>query len=443
MSSSKFLCIALCLLSMNLPAHAEKPNDSRNTHNDSRSSGALQRLDTGYTKEWGGKSIHQWIADLRHSDPTDRVAAMLALLNFKQAADAVPDVIKRLYEDGDASVRVKAAIFPRWVRAHDTDRTRIIRGLAHAVSHDPQSVVRYEAAITLQSFCPFHYENKEERDALQDLVLGLRSTSTYELREACIVTLMKAGVDPKTGPDPRVTDELVAHANPMFEAATRVRIQAIMALGVQGRPRDPRKFDSVMNVLKMPANFHSKRPSVRIWSHVAVIALEGKKDNKKELDTIAGYLKDREAATRIEAVMALGALGEKAQEYVSNILDMLKREREDNPMLEAAVANALGNMNNTGANVLNALIKMTEEDKPERFPVIWSACNAFVALGVNNAEVMKALDKILDHKSLQAYQKKWIEKVKEELENPQRKKLVKETPKGLEKEVAPQQNKRR
>lgn len=428
MSSSKLLCIVVCLLCATLPARAEKPNDSRS--NDSS-----QRVDNGYTKEWGGKSIHRWKNDLIHSDPTYRVAAMLALLNFKQAADVVPEVVKRLYEDGDASVRIKAAIFMRWIRPHDTDRTRVIRGLAHAL-RDPQAVVRYEAAHSLQSFCPFNFENKEERDALQDLVACLRSTSTtssYEVREMCIDTLIEARVDPKTGPDLRVTEALIYHADPMHEAATRVRVKAIMALGAQGRPQDPRLLQRVMEILKRTVNFHSKNPSVRIWSHVAVIALE-EKVNKNDLGTIAGYLKESEAAVRAEAVMALGALESKAQDYVGKILDMLGQEKI--PAVKANAALALGRMQNTGPRVFNALIRLTEEKERENISTVLSACTAFVMLGVNNAEVMRAMDKVLEHESLEKYQKDMVRKMIEELQNP-KKRPVKNAAKNPDQGIAP------
>jgi HEAT repeat protein len=428
MSSSKSFYIVLCLLCATLLARAEKPNDNRSTD-------SSQRVDNGYTREWGGKSLHQWKKDLIHSDPTYRVAAVLAILNFKQNADAVPEVVKRLYEDGDASVRIKAATFMRWVRPHNADRIRVIRGLAHAL-RDPQSVVRYEAAYSLQSFCPFNFNNKEECDALQDLVTCLQSTgitSSYEVREKCIDTLIQARVDPKTGPDLRVTNELIRHADPMYEAATRVRVKAIMALGAQGRPQDPKLLQRVMEILKRPVNFHSKNPSVRIWSHVAIIALE-EKVNKKDLDTIAGYLKDSEAAVRAEAVMALGALENKAQDYVGKILDMLKEEKI--PAVKANAALALGRMQNTGPNVLNALIRLTEEKERENILTVLSACTAFVTLGVNNAEVMRAMDKVLEHESLEKYQKDMVRKMIEELQNP-RKKPVRNAVNNPEQGIAP------
>ncbi len=427
MSSSKHFGIVLCLFCLVLPARAGQPKDNP-------SSDSSQRTDNGYTKEWGGKRFDEWLKDVKfHPDPSYRAAALIAISQFKQSADAVPDILTRLREDGDASPRVKAALLLRMIPHHDTDRTRIIRGLAHAISHDPQSIIRYEAARSLQAFCPLRFDVKEEKDALQDLVAGMNSTSTYELRDVCIHTLIMAGVDPREGPDPRVTDALLTRANPSYEATTQVRLKAIMALGAQGRPPDPNKLSRVMGVLKMPANYRSSHPTVRIWSHVAIIALE-EKANKKDLDTIAGYLTDREAATREQAVMALGALEDKAQGYVDDILKMLKREQV--PAVKAATALALGRLKNTGPRVLDALIKMTEEKERENIGTVLSACTAFVMLGSNNAEVMRAMDKVIEHESLEKYQKEMVRKMIEELQNP-RKKPVRNVANTPDKSVAP------
>ena len=173
---------------------------------------------------------------------------------------------------------------------------------------------------------------------------------------------MIAGVDPKTGPDPRVTDALIERANHLYEPTTQVRLKAIMALGAQGRPQDPAKLSRVMGVLKMPANYQSKHPTVRIWSHVAIIALE-EKVNEKDLKTIASYLTSREAAIRLEAVRALGALEDRAQAYIDDIIKLLKTEQV--PSVRAAAALSLGRMKNTGPRVIAALIKLSEE-KEER-----------------------------------------------------------------------------
>jgi HEAT repeat protein len=388
-------------------------------------------VDNGYTKEWGGKTFEEWRKDVRtNPDPSYREFALINLVNFKQVADAVPDVVARL-QDGDASPRVKAAMLLRMIPHHETDRSRIIKGLASRISHDNQSIVRYEAAHSLQFFCPLRLDDKDENAALQDLVAGLKSTSTYAMRDIIIMTLIMAGVDPKKGPDPRVTEALMFHASFQNEPTTQVRLKAIMALGALGRPQDPKMCTRVLDVLRSTPNYKSSHPTVRIWSHVAIIALVEKVD-KKDLNTIAGYLTDKDPVTREQAVEALGALEEKSQAYVDDILKMLNKEKV--PTVRAKAAIALARMKNTGPKVLNAIISMTEEDSRESLPVVFNACQALVMTGVNSPEVMKALDKVCEHKSLEDYQKKAVEKMIEELRNP-KKKPVKNAAKAPEQPV--------
>jgi HEAT repeat protein len=417
MSSSRLFFIALCLLGAVLPVRAQKPGDSRNSSSSQRS-----EVETGFTKEVGGKTLDEWRKDLIHGDASVRADAIRAIVHFQQAAELVPDIVNTLKRDNDAEVRVKAAQALRWIRTSPTHRTRVIQALGHAVSNDSQSIIRYEAAHTLcYCFCPLNLEVKEERDVLQDLVKGLRDRSTYALRDICAQTLIYAGVDPKNGPDPRVTEALVQLANPNYELTTQVRLKAIMALGRMGRPPDPKRLASVLSILKTPANYNSQRPRVRIWSHVAIIALE-EKINKKDLDTIAGYLKHREAAIKAEAILALGALEDKAQDYVRNICEALLNEKDTKDFsVRQAAAQALGNMKNKGPQVVSALIDLTELDSRDSIGVVLSACFSLKRLGANDGQTMKALDKVLAHKSLGGDEKKMIEKIIDEIKNPPRK----------------------
>ncbi|MHB1421702.1 MAG: HEAT repeat domain-containing protein [Gemmataceae bacterium] len=423
MSSCKHLCVALCALIAALPVRAEKPNDN------SRANDSSQRLETrGVTKEVGGKSLEEWRKDLTHPDPSIRASAIVAIVNFQQASEAVADIVKRL-QDTDADPRVKAALALRMIQVMPTDRLRVVQALGHVISRDPQSVIRYEAAATLRTrFLPLDFKVKEERDVLQDLVAGLSNTTTYALRDICIDALIYAGVDPKTGPDPRVTDALLLRANLLYESTTQVRLRAIMALGVMGRPQDPKKLADVIRILKLSTNYNSSHPQIRIWSHVAIIAL-GETANKKELDTIAGYLKNREAAIKVQAVLALGALEEKAEGYVGDICALIKNEK-DNSVREAA-ARSLGNMKTKGEKVLNSLISLTELDDTNSIGVVLNACNALRQIGANDAQSMMALEKVLKHNSLAQYQKDMVQQMIDDIKNP--KKPVKAAPKKPEK----------
>jgi HEAT repeat protein len=268
----------------------------------------------------------------------------------------------------------------------------------------------------------------------------LIEASTFELRDACIDGLIYAGVDPKRGPDPRVTKKLIHQANFQNEPTTQVRLKAIMALGAMGRPQSPADYQEVMSVLKSKNNYSSSHPTVRIWSHVAVIALDEKAD-KKDLDTIAEYLKERTSEVKFQAVTALGALEDKAQAYVPNLCDMvLKPHGEDDPQVLAAIATSLGRMSNKGERVKDALVKMTEHDDPKFVSVVMSACMALAQLGISDGDAIK---KALDHRSFTEFQKVALKQAIEEARKPKKPVKIAKPERGVGPGVVnPQQNRR-
>ena len=170
----------------------------------------------------------------------------------------------------------------------DTDIIRVVKALGERISSDTQAIVRYEAAQALTRFGP------DTREVVADLVRGVGDTSTWELRHACIVALIVAGVDPKKGPDERVTDALLLRTQTFYEPTVQVRLESIMARGRMGRPQNPKKLQQVLAALKSPTNYNSQNKTIRIWSHVSLMALEDKV-NDKYLQVVADYLTDREA----------------------------------------------------------------------------------------------------------------------------------------------------
>ncbi|HZV06107.1 MAG TPA: hypothetical protein VE999_13600 [Gemmataceae bacterium] len=453
MSRSRTFSVVLCLLFAALPALAQKPDGKGALINDSRSStNSQQYLTTEGPSQVGGKNLEDWRKDLKSGDPSVRAAALTTIPHFGPAASkVVPDILACLH-DNDASPRAKAALAIRLMLPYisPADYTRVIKDLGRSIKGDPQLIIRFESARTYREFCrfcrPINHKIREEHDTLRDLVanVSLLSNSTFELRDACIEALIYAGVDPQTGPEQFVTKALISRANFQAEPTTQVRLKAIMALGAMGRPQNPTDYQQVMEVLKSRNNYKSSHPTVRIWSHVAIIALDEKAD-KKDLDTIAEYLKDRKAEVKYQAVTALGALEDKAQAYVPNLCDMvLKRGGEDDPQVLTAICQSLGRMNNKGDNVKKALIQMTEHDDPKYADVVMGACVSLAQLGINDGEASTAIKKALEHRSFNEFQKAALKRAIEEAGKP--KKPVK-TPQKPEKGVAPgnrnpQQNRR-
>ncbi|HWG45733.1 MAG TPA: HEAT repeat domain-containing protein [Gemmataceae bacterium] len=361
---------------------AEKPTDPRSTsRNDSRSTSSDTAEDI--PNKIGGKTYDEWKKDLEHKDPSVRSNTIRVIPSFGvKAESAVPILVARTH-DQDASCRVKAVIAFQFMAIRGTDRVRVVKALGERISSDPQAIVRYEAAKALRRFGP------DGREVVADLVRGVGDSGTYELREACIIALIVAGVDPTKGPDVRVTDALILRSKAGIEPTTQVRLEAIIALGAMGRPQDPKKLAQVFGALKQ--NFLSPNKIIKIWAHVSVMALEDKVD-KTYLKTIADYLKDPERDIRVQAVTALGALKDKAQDYLPDMLKLF-RAREDSEVVIAA-SQALGHMGNKGPRVLQALINQTEKTDVKDVPIILAAASALAQLAPEDAEVVAALQKV-------------------------------------------------
>jgi hypothetical protein len=384
MSSSRraLLLAALCTPLLAASLRAEKPSDSRSN----------SRLNTGETmpeipNKIGGKTYDDWRKDLDHRDPSVRAAAIRVIPSFGiKAETAVPRLAEIATRDPDASPRAKAVIAFQYMAIRGTDRQRVVEALGTIISHDGQAIVRYEAARALTRF------GADGREVVADLVRGVGDRSTFELREACIMALIVAGVDPKKGPDARVTDALILRSKAGIEPTAQVRLEAIIALGAMGRPQNPAKLNQVYGALEQNCSPQQNKV-IRIWAHVSIMALKDTVD-KKYLDIIAKYLDPKETReTRVQAVTALGALQSKSQDYLPNILNLF-RVREDEEVMIAA-CKALGNMGNRGPRVIQTLVNQTEKTGIENVPIVVAAASALAKLGVTDAEATAALNKLL------------------------------------------------
>jgi HEAT repeat protein len=311
----------------------------------------------------------------------------------EKSEELVPVLAKIATHDGDASPRAKAVMALGMMGIRRTDVQRVVKALGTCVAHDSEAAIRYLAAKALIRLGP------DAREVVGDLAVGVGIGRTFELREMCIRAIMAAGVDPKKGPETRVTDALLTRLTVPGEAAL-VRLEAVIALGALGRPQNPGKYTQVISALKKFERHPSK--ALRIWSHVSLMALDEKVDDKY-LKIIAGFLGDTEADTRVQAINAMGALRSKSHAYLSDILKILDKDK-DMSVMEAS-CNALGRMGDKSDKVKKSLIKCTTLDSEETIPVVLAACQGLAQLRVNSPDVMKALNNVLDHKALSSMHK--------------------------------------
>src|SRR5262249_60440898 len=138
--------------------------------------------------------ITEWMKDPTSGDPSRRVVAVLATVNFgDEAGDAVPLLIERL-SDPDVSPRAKACVALRYVGMHEKHVKDVVKALGQRLStaKESQAVVRYEAAVTLSRFA------EDAAPIIPALISGLTDGSSWEIRHACASVLWRAAMDSKT-----------------------------------------------------------------------------------------------------------------------------------------------------------------------------------------------------------------------------------------------------
>jgi HEAT repeat protein len=358
---------ALCLFLLVAPAHSQ-----------------------AIPQEIGGKTYEQWKTDLTNLDAKVRAEALTILPQFREKAlDAVPIVVDRT-RDADAPVRIRAVFALKRMGIRGADRESVVKALGQRVSHDTHSAVRYEAARALPRF------GADVRDVAGDLIQGMAEVDSWELREACIQALITAGTDDKYGPPSRVTDELLRRLDPQVEKASRVRLQAVIALGVLGPPRDPKKLSKAIDALHSPAIMDDSSKVIRIWSRASLMSLRNKA-NDKDLKLIVGYLKDEDRNIRVQAVSALGMLQSKADKYVPDMLRLL--QTEEDPAVLLVACGALAAMGKLSISTNHALIMRTMRENAESISI---ALSAYIrgGVGVPSEQAMDALAKDIRREKL-------------------------------------------
>src|SRR5262249_34274785 len=271
------------------------------------------------------------------------------------AVPALIPIVKNGKEDPGVKAKVLVALKVMGTSINDADREKVVKTLGQVIGNDPNSIVRYEAVQTLLVLMADKKAAKATSAITNDLVLRLDDPS-YETRQACITALIGC-VDKEEGPKPHVTDALIRHSKPYFEPSNEVRMQAIIALGAMGRPRDPKKLEQVKSALH--EHDRSSDTAIKVWTRVSLMALEDEV-NEKDINLIVRSLNDANREVRKQAVTALGvaaaleAKAEKTSKYVKDICTRLEKEQET--MVQEVACRTLARMGDTSDQVVSALI---------------------------------------------------------------------------------------
>jgi HEAT repeat protein len=332
-----------------------------------------------------GKDLKRWIAETKDEDPSVREKAIRAIIAFGPQA-STREVILALVDrctDVEASPRVRAVIALTVLDIQETERTKVIEALAKRleghfdsinsrwVFDDPQGIVRYHAAIALNRF------GEEAKSAIPQLVVATKDVSSFETRRAAVLALRKIGRDAKNGPDNRATSAMLDRLKAGAEPAVDVKLEAIISLGVMGRPADPQQLTTIENTLKnISQNSNSRDAILCIWAHYGLMAhMKDGEVSEPHLMGIAKHATSPDVVTRVHTAQALGTIGSKAKSQVDVVIKMLQDKDGD---VFIAACMALANMGEPGdAKAFRALFEMAEakddaDPKPDRTRKDWA-----------------------------------------------------------------------
>lgn len=335
---------------------------------------------------YGGKTLAQWMAQLRSADSSKRTLAVMAIPQFGDAAaTAVPALIDRVY-DQDVSPRTKALYALRQIAVDKKHIPLVVATLASRIDPAPaakrretQVSVRYEAAMTLKRFY------KDARPAIPALVNGTRDKGSWELRHQCTWILWRLAADPKNGPDRRAVDALLQTL--MDDSNYMVRMEAIQGLGRMGRPSDSTRLSRVISELTKCTNttVDANRP-LTIWAFAALVNLQEGTAAEAPLAKLARYLKaTRNVETRVQAAGALGSLGDKAKSRIPDLVALLK---DKETVIVQAAAMALSGIGDSDEKVVDGLLKVCDHKDPA------TAATGIIALVNLKADYPRVIKKL-------------------------------------------------
>jgi HEAT repeat protein len=306
--------------------------------------------------EVAGKTLGQWVATLRDPDPAVRVRGLEAMVYYgsvgrKLGATHVIDALK----DKDGGIRHAAATAIGLIGLDDPkDISRAVGELTRLL-YDNQSLIRYQAALTLSTF------GEAAKDAVPTLAkTTIYDSNSFEVRKAGAIALGRLAGDKTKGPNAAAQ---IALAHAAGDVSAHVRMEAIRSLTLLGPPASQSDLDALKPIL-IKHVLAERDHTVAIWARVCLMRVDASQINEANLKEITKFFKNSDLATRIAAVQAIGSMGTDAKSKMADLIPMLKAEKPEEWVQVASAAWALGQMKqNARAAVpeLEALSQHTEE----------------------------------------------------------------------------------
>jgi HEAT repeat protein len=301
-----------------------------------------------------GKTVKDWVDDLKHQDASIRERALNAIPVFGKAVTggmALEALLKEVQNPNDASPRLRALEVVNRMDIKPAEAHLVVKALATRLwsVNEKQALVRFEAAQGLIRF------GEDAHWAIPGLLEVAHDDTSWELRRAGVAALVAAGRTSK-GPDSRAVACLVQLQH---DVSSDVKLEVALGLGALGRTTNSQLAGDVGVALKHLVN--DKDIRVSIWARVSQMALAGHDD--KYAKTISDLIRSPEVQVRVNALRAIAAMGPKGKFAQDRVLDALA---DKEPSVAIAAMGALVSMDDRGAPIMIALKQLAEsKDGPE------------------------------------------------------------------------------
>jgi HEAT repeat protein len=286
-----------------------------------------------YPSTVGGRTLAEWLKELNESkDGAVREFAVKALPQFGPIArePSLKPLIKAVREDGDPGVRVNAIITLGAIGANNKDEAKqIVDALKLAINNAALGgVVRLHASRAIAGLGNYP---EQANEAIATLV-NIAKDPSWETRKSIAYALGQIGgptkpkvevkvqpgqklpdVDPKTGPNQAALKALLGM---LGDSSATVRMQVVESLTLLGPPAvNPEQYSTVVTPYMAAIAERTKSEkdkSILIWLQMLTMRLDGNQFNETTMGKIVEHAKDADLEVQIQALSALGLLGEKS-----------------------------------------------------------------------------------------------------------------------------------
>lgn len=329
-----------------------------------------------------GKDIHAVMKDMEDPDPTIREFAARTIPLFgppAQKGNVSKLLVKRMAVEKDPGVRISVFTAVGQLQfENEADNKEALRILVLAVDTGaPGGLARLHAIQTITLFGP------KGEGAITSLTGVALNDPAYETRRTIANALGRVGFNETTGPNMKA---LTALADKLArDESAAVRMEALQSLMLLGPPWDgvmkagakapppinTKSAEVIIKYMKIRVGDpktktlgQEKDKQVEIWARLVLMRFDPKEVNDDNLDAFARYLTGAEVGVKIQALQAMGIIGEGAARKVTDVIRVLE-DKTASLTLTVASVQVLMAMGVGAKPALPNLRKMAEEKKKD------------------------------------------------------------------------------